>query len=280
MFFRLTKIELQKIIARPRSYIGFVAITVIIMLIHFAMYMDGRNYISFITASVEQNFLFEGNVLNGNLITFIILQTLIIQIPLLIALVTGDMISGEAAMGTLRLLATKPISRTDLLLSKFTAGSIYTVAMLIWLGLLSLGLGLLIFGPGDLIVLKTDEIIILQSHDVLWRFLTALVLAFLALSLVGALSLMLSCFTDNSIGPIIITMAIIILFTIIGTMEVPVFDLIKPMLFTTHMVVWRNLFESPLPIKQIYTSIGVLIGHILFFLGVAVNYFNRKDILS
>lgn len=280
MFFRLTKIELQKIIARPRSYIGFVAITVIIMLIHFAMYMDGKNYISFVIANVEQNFLFEGNVLNGNLITFIILQTLIIQIPLLIALVTGDMISGEAAMGTLRLLATKPISRTDLLLSKFTAGSIYTIAMLVWLGLLSLGLGLLIFGPGDLIVLKTDEMIILQSPDVLWRFLTALVLAFLALSLVGALSLMLSCFTDNSIGPIIITMAIIILFTIIGTMEVPVFDSIKPLLFTSHMVVWRNLFESPLPIKQIYTSIGVLIGHVVVFLGIAIYYFNRKDILS
>lgn len=280
MFFRLTKLELQKIAARPRSYIGFVAITIIILLIHFAMYVDGRNYISFVTANVEQNFLFEGNILNGSLICFIILQTLIIQIPLLIALVTGDGISGEAAMGTLRLLTTKPVSRTAIILSKFTAGSVYTLIMLIWLGILALGLGLLIFGPGDLIVLKTDEMIILQDGDVIWRFLTALSLAFLALSLVGALSLMLSCFTDNSIGPIIITMAIIILFTIIGTMEVPVFDKIKPLLFTSHMVVWRNLFEDPLPVKQIYTSVVVLIGHIVGFLAISIIYFKQKDILS
>lgn len=280
MFVRLTILELKKVIARPRSYIGFVAITSIIALIHFAMYVDGKNYISFVTQNVEQNFLFEGNILNGNLICFIILQTLIIQIPLLIALVTGDMISGEAAMGTLRLMATKPVGRTTILMSKFTAGSIYTLAMLVWLGILALGVGLFIFGKGDLIVLKSDEMIILQSDQVLWRFLTALALAFLALSLVGALSLMLSCFTDNSIGPIIITMAIIILFTIIGTMEVPVFDKIKPLLFTSHMVVWRNLFEDPLPVKQIWTSIGVLIGHIIAFLGIAIYYFNKKDILS
>lgn len=280
MFFRLTILELQKIAARPRSYIGFVAITLIICLIHFAMYVDGKNYISFVTANVEQNFLFEGNVLNGNLICFIILQTLIIQIPLLIALVTGDLISGEAAMGTLRLMVTKPISRTAIIMSKFTAGSVYTLLMLIWLGILALGVGLWIFGPGDLIVLKTDEMIILQSQDVLWRFLTALSLAFLALSLVGALSLMLSCFTDNSIGPIIITMAIIILFTVIGTMEVPVFDQIKPLLFTSHMVVWRNLFEDPLPKDKIVSSVIVLFAHILIFLSVSIYYFKRKDILS
>lgn len=280
MFFRLTILELQKIAARPRSYIGFVAITLIICLIHFAMYVDGKNYISFVTANVEQNFLFEGNVLNGNLICFIILQTLIIQIPLLIALVTGDLISGEAAMGTLRLMVTKPISRTAIILSKFTAGSVYTLLMLIWLGILALGAGLWIFGPGDLIVLKTDEMIILQSQDVLWRFLTALSLAFLALSLVGALSLMLSCFTDNSIGPIIITMAIIILFTVIGTMEVPVFDKVKPLLFTSHMVVWRNLFEDPLPKDKIVSSVIVLFAHILIFLSVSIYYFKRKDILS
>ena len=102
MFLRLTILELRKIAARPRSYIGFAAIAVIAGLIQFAMYSDGEDYIRFITQSVEQSFLFEGKILNGNLICFIILQMLIIQIPLLVALVSGDMISGEAAMGTLR----------------------------------------------------------------------------------------------------------------------------------------------------------------------------------
>ena len=78
----------------------------------------------------------------------------------------------------------------------------------------------------------------------------------------------------------IITMAIIILFTIVGTMEVPVFDKVKPFLFTTHMIVWRNLFESPLPMEQIRTSIYALLGHIVVFMGISIVYFNKKDILS
>lgn len=280
MFLKLTWLEIQKIAIRPRSYIGFVAITMVIFLIQLAMWIDGTSYIGFVTQNIEQTFLFEGKILNGNLICFIILQTLIIQIPLLITLVTGDLISGEAATGTIRLLLTRPVNRTTILLSKFFAGSLYTLLMLIWLGILALFLSLVVFGPGDLIVLKTDEVIILQSGDVLWRFLTALSLAFLALTLVGALSLMLSCFTENSIGPIIITMAIIILFTIVGTMEVPLFDKVKPFLFTTHMIVWRNLFEDPLPMEQIRTSIYALIAHIAVFLGVSIVYFKRKDILS
>lgn len=280
MIWKATWIELQKIAARPRSYIGFIAIGVIVFIIHLAMWMDGESYLSFITQNAEQSVILEGKILNGYLVCFIIQQTLIIQIPLLVALVTGDLLSGEAAMGTLRLLATKPISRTSILLSKWMAGGIYTLILLIWLGILALGLGVWIFGKGDLIVLKTDELIILQSPDVLWRFLTALSLAFIALMLVASLSMMLSCFSDNSIGPIISTMALIILFTIIGTIEVPLFDKIKPFLFTTHMIVWRNLFEDPLPLAQIYRSVSVLFGHILVFLGVSLYYFNRKDILS
>jgi len=257
-----------------------VAIALIAGLIQFAMYADGENYIRFITQSVEQSFLFEGKILNGNLICFIILQMLIIQIPLLVALVTGDMISGEAAMGTLRFLLTRPVSRTQVLLSKFFAGAVYIFSLLVFLGVLSLGTGLLFFGPGDLIVLKTDQLIILPAADVLWRFLAALGMAFLALTLVGALSLLLSCLSDNSIGPIITTMALIILMTVIGTLEVPLFDAMKPYLFTTHMSAWRSFFEDPLPIAAIRDSVLFMLGHIVAFLAAALWYFNRKDILS
>ena len=280
MFFRLTWIEMKKMAVRPRSYIGVVAISVIVLVILLALYADGSSYIKFITQSVEQSFLVEGKILNGYLVCFIILQTLIIQIPLLVALITGDSISGEAASGTIRLLLTKPVGRTSIILSKYLAGSVYTLGLVLWLGLLALGGGLLLFGAGDLIVIKSEEMIILQSSDVFWRFMVAIALAFLALSLVGALSMMLSCFTDNSIGPIVITMAIIILFTIIGTMDVPIFEHLKPYLFTTHMVVWRNLFERPLPMGQIMRSIWILTGHIVVFLGVAILYFRKKDILS
>ena len=274
----LVGIELFKIITKPRSYLGFLAITLIIILIQFAFYVDGKQYLDFIFQSLQNSFQIEGNILNGSLICFIILQMLIVQMPLLVALVTGDLVSGEAASGTIRMLLSKPYSRTQILLAKYIAGSIYTFALIAWLGFLALGVGLLIFGTGDLVVLKSDELVILRSDDVIWRFLASFFVAFLSLSVVTTFSLMLSCFTDNSITPIVASMSVIILFTIIGTLDVPVFDKIKPALFTTHMIIWRNLFDNPLPVSQLIESLIVLLLHITVFLSIAFWHFNRKDI--
>ena len=278
--FRLLRVELFKIFSKPRSYIGFLAIAAIVMLLEIALYIDGKSYISFILQSLEQSFAVQGNLLNGYLVCFIILQTLIVQMPLLVALVTGDLISGEAASGTLRLMLSRPFSRTQILTAKFAAGSAYTFVLLLCLGVLALGGGVLLFGEGDLIVLKSDSLVILRSSDVLWRYMAALSLAFVSLLTVASFALMLSCFTDNSIGPIVSSMAVIILFTIIGTLDVPLFDKIKPFLFTTHMIIWRNLFDNPIDKLQVYTSVAVLIFHIVLFYTIALIHFNRKDIYT
>jgi len=280
MFWKSTYNEFIKIAAKPRSYIGVGAITLIIVIILFAMKSDGMSFISFITSSFEQTLSFEGNILNGNLIAFIILQMLIIHVPLLIALVTGDLISGEGAMGTIRLLLTKPISRTSILFSKYLAGCAYTLVILLWMAFLALIVGKWLFGAGDLMVLNSDGLIVLQEHDLAWRFLCGFGLAYLSLVTVATLSLTLSCFSENSIGPIVTTMAIIILFTIIGALDVPSLQALQPYLFTTHMVSWRNFFEDPLPMDKIIESAVILLVHIFGLLGIAVYKFKRKDILS
>lgn len=272
--------EFIKILAKPRSYLGIGALTLLIGIILFAMKADGSSFISFVTASFEQTLSFNGNILNGNLIGFIILQMLIVHIPLLVALVTGDLISGEAAMGTVRMLATKPISRTNIVLSKFIAGAVYTQILTIWLGFLALIVAKWIFGTGDLIVLNSDGLVILKSDDVMWRFGLSFLVAYLALLTISTLSICLSAFAENSIGPIVSTMAIIILFTIIGSLDVSVFDNVKPYLFTTHMASWRSFFEDPVPWGRIQESIIILLIHNVILVSIAIFKFNKKDITS
>lgn len=280
MLLKNTYNEFVKILAKPRSYLGIGALTLLIAVILFAMKADGGSFISFVTASFEQTLSFNGNILNGNLIAFIILQMLIIHIPLLVALVTGDLISGEAAMGTVRMLASKPISRTSIVLSKFIAGAVYTLILTIWLGFLALIVAKWIFGTGDLIVLNSDGLVILQEQDIMWRYGLAFIVAFLSLLTISTLSICLSAFADNSIGPIVSTMAIIILFTIIGSLDVSVFDSIKPYLFTTHMASWRSFFEDPIPMSKIIQSVVILLAHNVILVIVAIVKFNKKDITS
>ncbi|WP_290795287.1 ABC transporter permease [Flavihumibacter sp. UBA7668] len=276
----LLQIELFKIFKRSRTYISFAAIGAIVALILLAFYADGNNYMAFGMQSLTQSFDIQGKVLNGYLICFIILQTLLIHVPLLIALVAGDQVAGEANMGTLRLLITKPVSRTRLLLAKFIASTLYTILLLLWMALLALVVSVWIFGTGDLMILKSTEVVILENTDVLWRYFAAFGFAAIAMTTVAALAFFLSVFAENSIGPIVTTMSVIIVFTILSTMDIPIFNTIKPFLFTTHMIGWKGFFDAPVSWSPVLQSAGILLLHIAGFLVATIWVFRKKDILS
>lgn len=272
--------ELYKTYKRPRTYIGFGVIIFISAMLQAAFYQDGKEILSFVTQQLDTVFNLQGNVLNGNLICFILLQTLIVQMPLLVALVTGDSVSSETSSGTIRFLLTTPASRTSIILAKWLAGMLYTLVLLILLGVMALIVSKMIFGNGDLMALNSEQLNIIRVDDVNWRWAYAFGIAFLSLGVVASLGQMLSCILDNSITPIVSVMAIIIIFTIIGMFDLPSFDLIKPFLFTTHMISWKSLFEDPVPWNDIYFSCFILVLHIILFLFISIFYFKRKDILT
>jgi ABC-2 type transport system permease protein len=232
------------------------------------------------TRNLQQSFIFVGNLLNGYLISYIILNTLTIHIPFLVALVAGDLLAGEATAGTYRLLLTRPVSRLKLVSSKFFAGIIYTTLLVLWLSILSLGLGLIIFSVGELIVIKPTTVIIFARDDVLWRFLFAYGFAILSMSVVTSLAFLFSSLVENAIGPIITTMAVIIVFIIFSAIEIDFFQNIRPYLFTNYMLSWRLFFDDPVDFSEIIKSVSILIGHIIVFFGLAAFIFKRKDILS
>lgn len=276
----MLRLELYKIFKRPRTYISFGIITAFSLLVQLAMYVDGKSFLSFFMQGVSEQFDIKGSILNGYLITYIILQSLLIQIPLLVALVSGDALAGEANIGTLRLLLTKPISRSGLVWTKFAASICYAILLLLWLAAIALGLSLLIFGEGDMIVLKSDAFIMFLKDDILWRYLCAFGFATLAMSTVSALSILLSVFADNSIGPIMSTMGIIIVLTVFAAFDLPLFNAIKPYLFTTHMIGWKGFFDNPVPYNAVGWSAIILVAYILLFMLSATIFFNRKDIQS
>jgi ABC-2 type transport system permease protein len=271
--------ELYKIFRKGRSYIGFGAIAFIVIVIQIALFVDGESYLELGTQSLKDSFTFQGNLLNGYLSVFIILSSLWVHIPFLIALVAGDLIAGEAAAGTLRILLIRPISRTQIIWAKFTAVLIYVLAIVVFMAALSIGTGLLIFGEGDLFVMK-DMLYIFDSSDSLWRILASFAFSFLSMSMVASLAFMLSAVVDSSLGPIIMTMSIIIVFMIVSSIDLSIFRAVKPFMFTTYMGAWREFFSDPVDWHKVNTAVVALVAHIFIFLGFTTWYFKRKDILT
>jgi ABC-2 type transport system permease protein len=288
----LIQIELYKIFRRPRTYIAFGAIASLILIIQFGLKVDGKSYTDFLMKDIGGSMVIDGNIINGYLICYIMLQLLLVHVPLLVALIAADMISGEANMGTLRLLLSKPYSRTELLLAKFLAATVYTIMLLIWLAILALFLSMWIFGLGDLFLMKSSYVVLINQNDVFWRYAGAFVFAALAMVTVAALGFFLSIFAENSIGPIVATMSIIVFFTILSTLNIPIFNALKPYLFTTHLISWKEFFDlkvndaneaiigSIQNPQRIINSALVLLLHIVGFVGAAIFIFNKKDVLS
>jgi ABC-2 type transport system permease protein len=294
----LLQIELYKISKRPRTYIAFAAIAAIVLIFQFAFKADGKSYLDMMMQSAGDTFeLDKSKVINGYFMCYIILNTLLIQVPILVALVAGDAISGEANMGTLRLLLTKPVSRTQILAVKFIASVIFTISLLIFMALMALFVSMLIFGTNDMLIFRSkgdlSEISIITKDDVMWRYFAAFAYAAVALTVIATLAMLLSVFAENSIGPIIATVCIVIVCTVISNINVPVIDRnVKPFLFTSYLVGWKGFFYIAADgdnntIKgsienwpAIRNSLYILFAHIGLFFGAALFAFKRKDILT
>jgi ABC-2 type transport system permease protein len=280
MILTLVKIELLKIFRKWRTYIGFIAIGILVPLLHLAMYLEGQHSLEFITRGLRDSFVLVGNLLNGYWISYIILNALTVHIPFLVALVAGDLLAGEATAGTYRVLITRPVSRMQVVTSKFIAGIIYTGTLILWLAIMSLAIGLAVFGTGELIVMSPDAIIIFEKSDILWRFILAYGFATLSMSVVCSLAILFSSLVENAIGPIVATMAIIIIFIILSAFDVEILREIRPYLFTNYILQWRELFYDPLNLEKIIKATLILAGHILLFFTATSIIFKKKDILS
>jgi ABC-2 type transport system permease protein len=277
---KLVRIELYKIFKKWRTYIGFIAIAILVGIVELAMSIEGERSVHHLTRDLQQSFVFVGHLLNAYSVSYVILGSLFVHIPFLVTLVAGDLLAGEATAGTYRLLITRPLSRFKLVTSKFISGFLYTCALIFLLGILSLGAGALIFGIGELMVTGNAQIIVFAQNDVLWRFICAYLFACLSMSVVMSLAFLFSSFVENAIGPIITTMAIIIVFIIVSHIPIDFFEGIRPYLFTSYMDSWRSFFDSPPDYGDILKSGLVLLGHIILFFSAAVFIFQRKDILS
>jgi ABC-2 type transport system permease protein len=293
----LLKIELYKIFKRPRTYIAFGAVAAIVFLFQAGLRFDGKSYLDLVLNNIDDSFefddAFKDRLLNGYFICFAILNILLIQMPLLVALIAGDAIAGEANMGTLRLALVRPVSRTEYMLVKFLACFIYTVLLLIWMAFLALFGSMLIFGTNDMTIFRSGGIEVINSADVLWRYFAAFGYASVALTVIAALAFLLSVFAENAIGPIVATMSIVIVLTILSEMNIPIYDkTIRPYLFTTHMVAWKGFFYvkateegvtingSVANLPAILRSLSILVLYIAGFISTALWVFNKKDILS
>jgi ABC-2 type transport system permease protein len=271
--------ELLKTYLRWRSYIAFIAIAVVVPLVLIAMKLNADTLVRGVTRGLSQDFLFVGNIVNGYFVTYVILNALWIHVPFLLTLGAGDQLAGEAAAGTFRVLLTRPASRSEILTMKYLTTLLYTFTVVAFLVLLSVGLGLLLFGSGVLLV-PAKVLTIIPAGEAPWRMLLACLLATWGMWVVASVAFFFSSLVDNALGPILGTMAVIIIFYVISGIPVDLFRAVRPYLFTTYLNIWQKALESPIPWGEVLESGAILGAFSIGFYAITWYIFVRKDILS
>ncbi len=277
--FLLLRHELIKTFFKWRTYIGFITLAVVIPLVEVALKLEGGTMVQNMTRNLSRDFLLIGNLFNAYWVTYTLMMSLWVHVPFLIALVAGDQLAGEATSGTVRLLLTRPSSRSRILLSKYLATLVYAALLVIFLGAVGVGVGLILFGPGDLLVVG-KEFIIIPAASVPARLMLGFGFAVVSMWCVSSLAFLFSSLVENAIGPIIATMAVIIVFFVIANLPIESVQAVRPYLFTTYMNVWMQAFEMPIRWGEIGSSLLRLSGFSVGFYLVTWYIFVKKDVLS
>lgn len=274
---RLIYIELYKLIHQPRTWITFGIMAVIMALINFGIYTEGEEVFSLLLKPLTRQFLIEGNIINGYLIGYLSLNMLWVHIPVLLVIVTADMVSGEMDAGTIRNILCSTWTRTQWLFAKMIAAYIYIFVFMVFAGILMLLPSLLIFGSGDLIVFYNGLQIIL-SNEVLPKFVFALAFGILGMVTFASISIMFSVVLRSSLAAILASLGVLIVSTMLQTFAFGIFESWKPMLFTFHMAQWQQIFVQDISMHKLLKSAFVLVLHLVVVSGISIFQFNRMKI--
>jgi|HubBroStandDraft_2_1064218.scaffolds.fasta_scaffold77921_2 ABC-2 type transport system permease protein len=213
---------------------------------------------------------------NGVFLTFIALSLLLILVlPVVVAVVAGDSIAGEAGYGTLRYLLAVPAGRTRLLIVKYATIVVWCTAAVFIVAAVALVVGAALFPVGPVTLLSGDTV---SLGSGLVRVLLVTLYICAAMAAIGAVGLAISTFTEHSIGAIAALMILIVTSEVVDT--IPQFAVVAPYL-PTH---WWNSFDALLrtPVDTTTLWHGLLsfaVYAVLFFL-IAWARFTSSDVTS
>ncbi len=201
--------------------------------------------------------------------------TLPIFLPMAVAVVAGDTVSGEANLGTLRYLLIRPIGRVRLLATKATATAVFCLAATLVVAVGGLLAGVVLFPVGRITTLSGDTLAL--STGVV-RIAGAALLIGLSLLGLAAIGLFISTLTDVPVGAMAGTLGVFIL---TGVLEaLPQVRAIHPWLFVHDWASYGDLLRTNVRWASINHNLVRQGIYILVFGSAAWARFTTKDVLA
>jgi ABC-2 type transport system permease protein len=266
-FLRLLRSELALVLRRRRNIAMLAVLSTGPLLIGIAVKLagpsgsDGPAFLAQITE-------------NGLFLVFTSLTVALpLFLPLVMAVVSGESVAGEASTGTLRNLLVVPVGRSRLLVVKLLSVVLFGVVATLVVWASSVVVGLALFPRGDMLLLSGTSVGL--GEGFVRALLVALYVAAM-LAAVGAIGVFMSTLTEVPMGAMAATAVITIITQIVGT--VPQVRVIWPYLFTNPWFAYGDLLRAPMAGHSIGVGLLTEAVYVAVFGTLAWARLSAKDV--
>lgn len=213
---------------------------------------------------------------NGLFLVFTALTvTVPVLLPLLVGVVAGDAIAGEAGAGTLRYLLTLPVARGRVLLAKAVGTVVFLAAAVTLVALVGLIAGAALFGLHPAVLLSGDTV---SLGNGLLR--ATEVVGFVILTLTGfvAIGLFVSTLTEVPIAAMAATVGIAIVANVLD--QVPQLGSLRTGLFVHHWLAFADILRGYVDWGRLGSYLLLQLAYVGLFGAAAWARFTTADITS
>jgi ABC-2 type transport system permease protein len=200
--------------------------------------------------------------------------------PLYVALVGGDLVAKEAEDGTLRMILSRPVSRLRIVTTKWLAGALFSVVLVVVLGVSGIAFASIFFPPGSMFALLPMEGVfgVFDGGEGTVRYASAMALLTVKAVTVMGMGWMFSCFNMKPAAATILALSVFMVSRLIQ--EIPYFHDLQAWFITYHLNFWMRVFMQPIPWPDICESLSILFGFNLTFFIIGSFAFQVRDIKS
>lgn len=213
---------------------------------------------------------------NGVFLAFLALTIMLtLVLPLVVAVVSGESLAGEASIGTLRYLLAVPAGRARLLTVKYTAVVLFALVACLLVAASALIVGAILFPIGPVTLLSGNTVPLPEG---LLKLLFVVLFVAAAMAMLGAIGLAISSFTEHPIGAI----AAILILAVASEVcdNIPQFAAVGPYLPTHWWLSFDSLLRSPIDTTELLHGLLSFGVYIVIFGSIAWARFTSADITS
>jgi ABC-2 type transport system permease protein len=260
--------ELRKLVSQKRTYLGLgLAVILPLIFVLVERLHENRRH--------DHGNIFASHITQSGLATpvLMLLFMSVFMLPLIAALVAGDIVAAEDGNGTLKTILTRSVDRGQVLAAKALAAMAYATLAVFLSAAVATAAGVATWGFNDVITFSGS---VVSAPEGLLLVFASNAVYLIPLLTVTSIGVLLSTATRNSAAAVVGTIGFVILLYIVS--GIPGIEGIRPYLLTGQFESWQGLLRTPTDWAPIGHSAWVCALYAVPALFAAYLVFLRRDV--